>query len=202
MLNDIYKLPKTLLAILLIGGGIVFILLNDPPHTFCDTQVEHFKRVQRGILYKNPKDFHTEKSTLKRKKNTCQKENAPGACYEYFAYLRRLLKDLRLLSKKCLPLIYEATEMKEAFSAALSLMTALAWREEILTGKVSKYNWLTRPDLFLFCELKTKYIMNYGKENYNLLEKSIIKLLPVKQKVSPKYIKKKTILSDSCVAYR
>ena len=201
MLNDIYKLPKTLLAILLIGGGIAFILFNDPPHTFCDTQIEHFKRVQRGILYRNPKDFHTEKSTLKRKKDTCQKENAPGACYEYFAYLRRLLKDFRLLSKECLPLIYETPEVKKAFSSALSLLTALAWREEILTGKVSKYNWLTRPDLSLFCELKTKYTMNYGKENYEILEKSIIGLLPVKQKVSPKHIKKKTILSESCTGY-
>ena len=78
MLNDIYKLPKTLLAILLIGGGIVFILLNDPPHTFCDAQVEHFKRVQRGILYKNPKDFHTEKSTLKRKKTPAKRKMPQG----------------------------------------------------------------------------------------------------------------------------
>jgi len=152
-------------------------------------------------LYKNPKDFHVEKSVLKRKKAACQKENASGACYEYFAYLRRLLKDLRLLSEKCLLLVYETPELKKTFSSALSLMTALAWREEILTGKVSKYNWLTRPDLSLFCELKTKYIMNYGKESYEALAKATVELLPVKQKVSPAYIKKKTILSESCTGY-
>ena len=202
MLNTLYKLPKTLLASLLIGAAILFIIMNDPPHTFCDTQIEHFKRVQKGILYKNPKDFHKEKSVLKRKKNTCEKENAPGACYEYFAYLRRLLKDFRILSKECAPMIYKSSEVKKALSSALSLMTALAWREEVLTGKVSKYKWLTRPDLFLFCDLKTKYIRNYGKESYHLLEKEILELLPIKQKVPPHLMLKKTILSEPCATYR
>ena len=163
MLSSIYRLPRPLLASLLIGGGIAYILLNDPPHTFCDTQIKHFKKVQIGVLYKNPKDFHAEKSTLQRKQNTCQKESAPGACYEYFFYLKRLLKDLRLLSKECAPLVYQTSEVKGAFSSALGLITALAWREEVLTGRVSKYNWLSHPDLFLFCDLKAKYILNYGK---------------------------------------
>ena len=202
MLNTLYKLPKSLLASLFIGGGIFFIILNDPPHTFCDSQIEHFKRLQTGILYKNPKDFHKEKSLLKRKKDTCQKENAPGACYEYFAYLKRLLRDFRVLSQKCAPMIYSTTEVKQALSSALTLMTAIAWREEVLTGRVSKYNWLTRADLYLFCKIKTKYIMNYGQENYRLLENQIITLLPLQKKISAQMVIKRTILLEPCVAYR
>ena len=133
-MNDIYKLPRPLLASLLIGGGIVFILLSDPPHNFCSTQLEHFKKAQRGVLYKNPKDFRKEKVGLQRKYDVCRKESAPGSCYEYFAYLKRLLKDLRLLSPECLSQVYNTADMKKAFSAALELITALAWREEALTG--------------------------------------------------------------------
>lgn len=202
MLNVLYKLPKFLLVCLLIGGGILFIILNDPPHTFCDTQIEQFKKIQKGILYKNPKDFHQEKSILKRKQNTCQKENAPGACYDYFAYLKRLLKDFHVLSQECISQIYSTVEVKEALSSALTLMTAIAWREEVLTGRVSKYNWLTRADLFLFCEIKEKYIMYYGKENYHFLENEILTLLPVTKKIPPQLLMKRTILSEPCTTYR
>ena len=215
MLNKLYRLPKAFLAVLFIGGGILFILMNDPPHTFCDTQVEHFKKLQRGITYKTHKFFKKNRvlcrkkdapkacdHLLERKRKLCQKENAPGACYEYFAYLKRFLKDLRLLSKKCSPLIYNTSEIKKIFSSSLTLMTALAWREEILTGKISKYNWLTWPDLSLFCDLKTRYIMYYGKESYFQLENKILKLLPSTKKIASEYMLKKTILSESCTAYR
>lgn len=202
MLDKIYRLPKILIASLFLVAGVVFILLNDPPHTFCDTQVEHFKKVQKGILYKDSKDFHKEKSLLERKRQFCQKEQAPGTCYEYFEYLKRLLKDLKLLSEECAPKILQSGEVKGAFSKALSLITALAWREEILTGKVSKYNWLGRPDLFLFCELKNKYIMTYGREDYQRLEQGILNLLPFDKKYSLALIHKKTILSEKCSAYR
>ena len=133
MLNQLYKLPKSIIAALFIGGSILFIIFNDPPHTLCDTQVEHFKNLQRGMLYRDPKDFHKEKSILKRKENICKQENAPGACYEYFAYLKRLLKDFYVLSQECAPLIYSTTKVKKALSSALTLMVGVAWRgEEVL----------------------------------------------------------------------
>ena len=202
MLDKIYSLPKFLIAVLFIGGGVIFILINDPPHTFCDTQIEHFERVQRGILYKNQKDFHKEKSILERNRQACQKENAPGTCYEYFRYLKRLLKDLKLLSKECSSIIYQRVEVKKAFSQALSLMTALAWREEVLTGTVDRYNWFSRPDLFLFCELKRTYINNYGRENYKPLEQQIVNLLPFEKKYSVSLIHKRSLLAVPCSAYR
>ena len=202
MLNKLYRLPKFFIASLFIGLGIAFILINEPPHTFCDTQVEHFKKVQTGILYKNKKDFHKESSILERKRLLCQKENAPGTCYDYFHYLKRLLKDLKLLSRECAPMIYQSLKVKKTFSQALSVMTALAWREEVLTGKVSKYNWLTRPDLYLFCDLKRNYVVNYGKENYMQLEQQILNLLPFDKKHPIALIQRRTILSESCSAYR
>ena len=202
MLNSLYKLPKSLLAVLFIGGGIAFMILNDPPHTFCDSQIEQFKKIQRGILYRNPKDFHKEKSILNRTKNTCWTEGAPGACYEYFAYLKRLLKDFHVLSPDCVHLIYSTPAVQQALSSALTLMTALAWREEVLAGQVSKFNWLTRADLSLFCEVKNKYIVQYGQENYQLLENQIINQLPLQRKVSGQLIKKRSILSEPCAIYR
>ena len=196
------KLPKPLLVSLLLGGGIFFMIANDPPYTFCDSQVENFKKIQKGILYKNPKDFHKEKSILKRKENTCLQENAPGACYEYFAYVRRLLRDFRVLSNECISQISSTNKVKRALSEALTLMVAIAWREEVLTGRESKFNWLTRADLILFCELKNKYITYYGQKDYSLLENKILTSLPIKKPVALKFLIKKTILSESCITYK
>lgn len=215
MLNALYKLPKILLASLLIGGGILFILLSDPPHTFCDTQIEHFETIQKGILYKTHDFFKKNRSLckkeeapdscktmLERKKNLCQKENAPGACYDYFAYLKKLLKDTHVLSQECAPKIYSTRKMKEALSSALTIMVAIAWREEVLTGRVSKYNWLTRADFILFCKIKEIYILYYGKESYHFLENEILSLLPSTKKVASQLKMRRTILSESCTAYR
>ncbi|MCZ0932726.1 MAG: hypothetical protein OXJ52_06215 [Oligoflexia bacterium] len=201
MLSDLYKLPKAVIATLIIGGAIIFILLNDPPHSFCDTQLEHFKSLQKGLVYKDSKDFHKEKSLLNRKKQTCQTESAPGACYEYFAYLKRLLKDFRVLSSQCKPIIFSETQVKSALSSALILITALAWREEVLTGRVSKYNWLTRSDMRLFCNIKGKYIQHYGMPAYESLEQQILNLLPTQNK-NRKLIFKWSILSESCLKYK
>ena len=201
MLSSLYKLPKTLIASLVIGGAIVFIILNDPPHTLCDTQLEHFKSLQKGLVYKDNKDFHKEKALLKRKKETCEKENRPGACYEYFAYLKRLLKDFRVLSTECKPIIFSETPVRRALASALTLITALAWREEVLTGKVSKYNWLSRSDMYLFCDIKNKYIKQYGPSAYEGLEQQIISLLPSQNK-NRSLIFKWSILSESCLKYQ
>ena len=201
MLSNLYKLPKAVIAFLVIGGAIIFIILGDPPHTFCDTQLEHFKSLQKGLLYEDSKDFHKEKSLLKRKNQTCQQANAPGACYEYFAYLKRLLKDFRVLSAKCKPIIFSETQVKSALSSALTLITALAWREEVLTGQVSKYNWLTRSDMFLFCGIKNTYMQHYDMPAYEKLEQKILNLLPTQNK-NRELIFKWSILSESCLKYK
>ena len=201
MLSDIYKLPKAVLAFLVISGAIIFILLNDPPHTFCDTQLEHFKSLQKGVLYKDSKDFHEEKSKLNRKQQTCQETRAPGACYEYFSELKKLLKDFRVLSLQCKSIIFSETKVKSALSSALTLITAIAWREEVLKGQVSKYYWLNQSDMYLFCDIKNKYMQYYGMPNYEKLEKNIINQLSTKEQ-NKQLVLKRSLLSESCLKYR
>lgn len=188
MLNAIYRLPKPLLASILIGGGIALILIKDPPHSFCDSQAAQFRKIRSG-------------STLQKRLSLCRTEGAPGSCYEYFSSVRQLLKDLLVLSPECAHLIYSSPEIKNSLASALTLMTALAWREDVLTGRVSKYNWLNRADLMLFCKIKDKYLLHYGQEDWSRLSAGILKLLPMKQKASPDLALRRSILSESCAVY-
>ena len=203
MLNALYKLPRFLLVCLLVGGGIAFVILNDPPHKFCDTQIEHWTSSQKGILYDDPKDFKVQKSALKREQSLCRKEGSPGACYGYFSRLRQLLRSFRILSPECAEQVYAKPETQRALGGALTLMTALAYREEVLTGRAGKFNWLLRADMILFCDIKNKYIAQYGSRKAQALENQIVSLLPQgDKKISAEALKKKTILSENCASYK
>ena len=184
-MQAIYKLPKLLLAVLLIGGGIAYILISDPPHKFCDSQLEHFRKVQK-------------ETPLGKERKLCKEENRPGSCYEYFARLRRFVRNFRILSEECLPLVYAQPEIRKALAGGLALMTALAYREGVLSAGLSKYNWLTEPDLHLFCQLKTKYTLFYGQAEYKQLEIRILNLLPVQRRVPADFLIRKTILTEPC----
>ena len=200
-MSDLYKLPKIVIAFVVIIGTIAFVLISDPPHTFCDTQLEHFKTNQKGIIYKDSKDYHKIKSAIKRTKQICKTKNSSGGCYDYFFYLKKVLKDLRLLSNECKAQIFIDSKVKKTLEDALILMPTLAWRENVLFNRVSKFNWLKQSDLALFCDIKKNYILEYGRNKYQILEKKILNTLPTKSK-NKNLILKKSILSESCLKYQ
>ena len=200
-MNSLYKLPRAFLVTLLIGIGIAYVILNDPPHTFCKTQVEHFQFVQKGIIFKDPQDKIHKKTLMSRLIETCRKTVSPGGCYEYFSYLRRLLRDFRLVSTDCLKEVSLIEEVKQHLLIGTKLMVLIAWREEALTGQVDKFNWLNRTDMSLFCTLKKQITLFYGNPTWLSFEDSVLKQLPLSQKVSLQYLKKFSILSEPCSIY-
>jgi len=208
-MSELYKLPKIFIAFLAMGGTIALLLMGDPPHAFCDTQVEHFKEVQKGKTYKdtNSKDYksYKDKKNYKthkeRTKENCESQNSSGACYDYFSYLRQFLKDLQLLSHECRDQIFNDTKVKKSLEEALALITALAWRQEVIYGRVTKFNWLKPNHMALFCDLKKSYILQYGRTQYQSLEASILQQLPA-EKINKEMILKGSILSESCLKYQ
>ena len=208
MLSDLYKLPKIIIAFLVISVSIVFIMLFNPPHTMCDTQIEHFKEVQVEVFYKNstesckpenPKDL-SPCSKIKKEQKLCKTQNTRGACYNYFAYLKKVLKDLRLVSNECHAQIFTNGKIKTTLEEALTLMVALAWRKDVIYGQKNKFNWLNQTDMALFCKLKKKYILEYEKQSYKQLEETILSSLPSKSK-NKKLLFKSSILSEYCSQY-
>lgn len=200
-MSDLYKLPKIVIAFLVIAGAIALFLISDPPHSFCDTQIENFKEVQKGKIYKDSKDYHKIKSAVQREKEICVAGNSPGACYDYFFYLKQALKDLRLLSNECKAQIFTDSRVKKTLEEALILMPALAWRSEVIYGQISKFNWLKRTDMALFCAIKKNYILEYGRGSYEKLEEKILNQLSSDSK-NKELILKGSILSESCLKYQ
>ena len=200
MLDKLYKLPRFLLVFILLASGIVFVLVNDPPHSLCKTQIEQFKKAEKGILFKDSLSIYKQ-PLITRLIEQCRISNSPGGCYGLFGRLRRLLRDFHLVSSDCTSQLSSLFEVKKTLFGQLKLMTFLAWREELLTGKVSKFNWLSSADMVLFCRIKHKVILFYGRPLYSQFEQGVIKSLPGSEKQNPVFIKKKTIFSESCSRY-
>ena len=211
MLQNIYKLPRWFLAFVLIGSGIAFIVLNERPHRFCDTQINHFLSVQQ--------------TNFPRLMTDCRETNSPGGCYKLFSQLNSLLKNFYLVAPRCLKRLSQTSltaksrfkaanltkEEKKEFSKKISvkqvllqnieLMVFLAWREEALSGKISKFNWIGPADMTLFCSLKRAVISFYGRDGLRAFENNILKRLPSEQKVPPAILRRRSILSENCALY-
>ena len=145
------QIPKALLVSLILIGGIFYMLFTDPPYRFCDAQVSNFEG-------KNSIPKVTSSYDL------CKEEARPGSCYDYFFYLGKLFKDLELVSPECISEIFVENNLKSVFEQALTLMTALAFDEKILSGGASRLSWLDRSSLNLFCRIKKEYENRYGRK--------------------------------------
>ena len=189
-MKSLYKLPRPVLATLLIGIGIAFIVLNDPPHHICKTQIEHFESKQSKI------------GDWEKLVKSCRETNTPGGCYEMFFHLQTTLTHFYLVAKECIEPFSKQSKVKKKLLEGLEWMVRLAWREEALSGKVDKFNWLGPSDMNLFCNLKDRVIVFYGRKTFNNFEKQLLSSLSSDKTASPEIVKKKSILSEYCANYR
>ena len=210
-MQGLYKLPRWFLATVFIGAGIAIIVLNDRPHQFCDTQIDHFQSVQQANFMK----------TIK----ICRETNSPGGCYKLFFQLNRLLKNFYLVSSNCFDRLSQVqlvkksrfkesnlTEaekkeltqeisVKQVLFQSMELMVFLAWREEVLSGNISKFNWLGPADMILFCSIKKAIVLFYGRDSLRAFENQLVEKLSSKQKASIEMSRRHSILSENCARY-
>lgn len=184
------KLPRTFLATVAIIIGVAFIVLQDPPHHICDTQIERFQHKQSQL---GDWDKRTE---------TCKETNSPGGCYAVFSHLRGTLRNFYLVDKQCIAPLSQKSNVKNLILEGMELMVRLAWREKSFEGKVDKFNWLGPSDMNLFCKLKDRLIVFYGRNTFINFEKTLLETLSSNEKANPEVVRKKSILSEYCANYR
>jgi len=109
--------------------AVVFIILQDPPHTICRTQVDNFKSRQKGIIYKDPDIKNRKKPLMDTLIEECKGNNSPGSCYGLFSRTRRLVKDFHSISQECLQDLARLKELRKNIFSIYDLMIRLAWGE-------------------------------------------------------------------------
>ena len=194
------SLPKAFIATVLIALGIIFIIFNDPPHTVCRTQIENFKDVQIGVLYKDSSIKTRTKPLLEVLIDTCKKYSTPGSCYGLFSKIRVFVQDFRLVSGDCRKEFSSLSKVRKTLFGVYGLMIRLAWGDTP-PKHYNKLAWLSDVDMSLFCMLKERIIYFYGRDALLNLERKTFKLLPGAENMSKNNIREMALVSENCTRY-
>ncbi len=201
MVKWLLSLPKSMLAFLVLGTAIVFIVAQDPPHTVCRAQIENFKSQQKGIVYKDPKIKTRQKPLIAVMVESCKQHNSPGSCYGLFSRIKRLIHDFKVVAVQCKASFAGLSEVRKALFAVYGLMIRIAWGDEPPTAYQDKKKWLSDVDMSVFCLLKERILFFYGKEALINLEKQVFKKLPGVKSMKESRIRELALVSENCSVY-
>ncbi len=169
---------RSLLVFAVLAGGVLFFFLAQRPHSVCDSQIELFLEAQKGGIY--PQQIKNQKrpALYGRYLESCRAGNSPGACYELFGLLRRVVRDLDAAPIQCLPEMAKVESLGSTLSESIELMALLAWGSQPPEAGLQKLGWLETSDLALFCSLKRKSIQIFGEAAFDTLRLSSQAKLP------------------------
>lgn len=196
--NLLNSLPKTILAVLALVVGFVFIVLNDPPKSVCTVQLEIFKDAQKRFLYKETINEVNRPALIDEQLKICRAANGPGGCNELFFKLKTLSKDLNSVPSQCASTVGGETEVNNYLWKSYRLIVELAWGPTPPSGYDRRFAWLDSADLALFCDLKENLIRLYGDERHKKFQEEMFQTLPQASMLTRDQIWQRTILSTRC----
>ena len=201
MVQWLLSLPKNILVIVVLAAAIILIVAYDPPHTICRTQIQNFKSRQKGVLYKDPNIKTRRKPLLVILIENCKKYNTPGSCYSLFSKIKTFINGFKVISVNCYPVFSSLSKVREALFAIYDLMIRIAWGDKPPLEHQDKLNWFADVDISLFCLIKEKVLLFYGKNSLLNLERKVFKKLPGTENMSENRIRELSIVSENCSHY-
>jgi hypothetical protein len=175
MLDQIPR-PLLVFTVLLMGVALFFVLQK--PHSVCASQLVLFKEAEAGQIYPRKVKTATRPPLFPRLVDNCKIGNSPGACYELFTGLRKILRDLQSGPQECLAELGEEAEIRKAVTSGTELLVRLAWGSRPPEQGLAKFGWLETLDLSLYCQLKAMYIKMYGDEEWEQFRQTTQAKLP------------------------
>ncbi len=196
------SLPKGVIGVLGVVGGLLFLVMWDPPKTVCDIQLEIFRKNQNKFLYKRTKkgiDFNPEFEKFIAK---CAYSNSMGGCFEFFGKLRALNRDLKAMPSECQSRMRSEGDVKKYLLMTLKFMIELAWGDRPPVSYSSRNGWFQGSEIALFCKVKDQVIRLIGKRDWELLRDGMFKELPGAAELDRGTVWNRSIMSTRCEAYR
>jgi hypothetical protein len=176
MLNQIPR-PLLVFGVLLLGIGLFFVIQE--PHSVCNSQLEVFKEAQAGSIFPRQTKTGQRPASFPRLIDACKIGNSPGACYDLFSLLKKLVRDLNGSPQECLVPFGKVDEVKRALLSGEQLIVQIAWGDRPPeAGGTARMGWLEATDLALYCQLKSTMIKVYGEEEWESFRLSTQAKLP------------------------
>lgn len=196
------QLPKNMLALLAIGGGIFLILVLNPPYTICDSQMSSFREAQLGFVHLDPKDKVKKTSDFDLQVERCKATNSPGGCYELFLKLKTMLKDLNSIPKNCSSVAAADSKIRRVVWDSLDLIVRLAWGQKPPETYYEKFGWLEPPDILLYCQLKRAAERVFGRSQWESFRERMFRELPGANQLNRSKAWEMMLISTNCDSYR
>lgn len=195
------QFSKNTIAFVAIVGGILFIVLSEPPHSVCDAQISVIQEAQNSFLYKDPQSKVVQTTKYERLRDRCKVTNNPGGCYEFFQEMKKLLQDFSTVSSECAGKVGGVSEINKALWETSELLVRLAWGEKPPASYHAKFGWLDAADINLFCKLKTRISYVYGEPAWNQFRERMMTELPGAKEISRNQVWELNLFSENCARY-
>lgn len=194
-------LPRGLIVALALVGGMLLIILSNPPHTPCDAQIEIFKQDQKRNLFTTQVKGIPQSAKMRAAEKLCRETNSAGGCFELFRSLRSFHQALQAMPEQCGEKLIEVSEVTAALLRNLSLMVRLAWGSRPPASYYDRNGWLEPPDLALFCALTQAQIRLQGEEFWRQFREKTMNELPGAGELSRDELWKRSLFSTDCRTY-
>lgn len=198
-MNFLNQLPKNILILLSLVGGVLFILYADPPVTICRSVKADFLESQKGFLFvrKETGDFKKE-SLYERLYKLCKDRKNPGSCYQLFYNTKSLLLSLNSDGISCIP---EIPKLKDFLQKNIQLMAKIAWGPAPPSSVQLKSSWMQESDFNLFCRLVETYEQAFGLNSKKKLINQTLVSLPGYDSVDSLKAYNLSLFSIDCKKY-
>ncbi len=194
--------PTRVIAIGAIVIGLLFIVLNDPPRTVCDSQLQVFAESQKRFLYPSEKNGVVLRPEFDRHLEMCKREPTPGGCSAFFEKIKKMTEDIENIPRNCGASAAAASEIKRGLWTSIDLMVRLAWGEKPPLTYTQRNGWFDMADVALFCRLKRQATEIFGTERWNEFRNAMLGELPGATPIGFEQSWQRSILSTTCENYR
>ena len=201
MIEWLKSLPKVMFVTLVLGAGVLFIVISDPPRNLCDSQIDVLNADTNRFLGSDPQKPSQATSNYVRLRDICKSTNTPGGCYEFFSELKKMVKEMRAVSPECQKKITSSGAVIGAVWESLDLLARIAWGNEPPLTAAVRAGWLDAADLNLFCELKTQVLRIHSEERWNSFVEGYFKSLPGADKLPRSDVWQRMLFSTNCASY-
>lgn len=175
------KIPKPLLAVIVLAISIALFVYNDPLRDRCEVESALYKKKMAGILYATKINGKIQYPKINYWRENCKEGNSEGSCREYLEGLRLMVRELKTMSPQCqMHFNLNNDNFLPQISSALQILALIAWGEEPPAGLAERAGWLNVSQLQTFCYLKSLFLQIADEESYLALRAKIYREYPDK----------------------
>ncbi len=197
----IAKLPRWVLVGGILVLGIFLLLVLNPPHSVCDSQLTLLQSLQTPFLYLDKKKSYIKTTGFSASYTKCRNGNSLGACQDLFNGVLKLTGDIESSNPECLAELSKVKDIKKAFRDTQDLMVELAWGNQPPESTYEKFSWLDNNHMFLFCKLTGLRTKSEGKDAWEKWREKTMLSLPNPSNLSRADVWRRSIFSASCSTF-